>query len=91
LRLSEQEIVNAICLHMAERKQILPTQVQVEMLWDEEQGFAAEVTAQGQMQEISAASILEAIERYLLKEHQMRVFRSQIRLDLQDEIIADIE
>ncbi|WP_019534188.1 DUF2653 family protein [Paenibacillus ginsengihumi] len=91
MRLSEQEIVNAICLHMAERKQILPTQVQVEMLWDEEQGFAAEVTAQGQMQEISAASILEAIERYLLKEHQMRVFRSQIRLDLQDEIIADIE
>lgn len=90
MRLSEQEIVNAICLHMAERKQIHPTQVQVEMLWDEEQGFAAEVTAQGQMQEISASSILEAIERYLLKEHQMRVFRSQIRLDLQDEIIADI-
>jgi hypothetical protein len=34
--------------------------------------------------------LLEAIERYLWKEYNLRIYRQQIRLDLEDEIIADI-
>ncbi|CAG7648490.1 YxcD family protein [Paenibacillus allorhizosphaerae] len=90
MRLSEQEIINAICLHVAERKQLHPTQVEVELMWDEDLGFSAEVHADGRSQIFIAANMLEAIERYLLKEHNMRVFRDQIRLSLEDEIVADI-
>ena len=90
MRLSEQDITNAICLHVAERKQLHPTQVEVELMWDEDLGFSAEVHAGGRSQIFIAANILEAIERYLFKEHNMRVFRDQIRLNLEDEIVADI-
>ncbi len=34
--LSMDEIVNAICLHMAERKGVQPTDVVVELSWDED-------------------------------------------------------
>ncbi|ALS22528.1 MULTISPECIES: YxcD family protein [Paenibacillus] len=90
MRLSEQDIINAICLNIAERKQIQPTQVEVELMWDEDLGFSAEVHAEGRSQILIAANMLEAIERYLLKEYNMRVFRDQIQLNLEDEIVADI-
>ncbi|GLI05447.1 MULTISPECIES: YxcD family protein [Paenibacillus] len=90
MRLSEQDIINAICLNIAERKQIHPTQVEVELMWDEDHGFSAEVHAEGRSQILIAANMLEAIERYLLKEQNIRVFRDQIQLVLEDEIVADI-
>lgn len=90
MRLSEQEIVNAICLHMAERKLLQPNQVEVELMWDEDSGFSAEVHSEGRSQIIIAANILEAIERYLLTRQNVRVFRDQIHLQLDEEIVADI-
>ena len=90
MRLSEQEIINALCLHMAERKQIAPTQVEVQLHWDEDHGFSADVRAAGREQILIEANMLEAIERYVLKEYQMRIYRSQITLDLDDEIFATI-
>jgi hypothetical protein len=91
MRLSEQEIINAICMHMAERKLLQPTQVEVEMMFDDDYGFSAEVFTQGRSQIIVAANILEAIERYMLNTNNTRVFRDQIHLRLEDEIVADIE
>lgn len=88
MRLSEQEIINAICLHMAERKQVAPTQVSVELQWDEDLGFSAEVEVAGRTQIIVEANMLEAIERYLLSEYDLRVFRQQIELDIDEEMIA---
>jgi hypothetical protein len=90
MRLSEQEIINAICLNMAERKRLHPTQIEVEMMWDEDYGFSAEVHAEGRSQIIIAANILEAIERYLFTQQNIRVFRDQIHLLLEEEIVADI-
>jgi hypothetical protein len=91
MRLSEQEIINAVCLHMAERKRLQPNQVEVELMWDEEYGFSAEVFSEGRSQIVVAANLLEAIERYLLNQRDMRVFRHQIHLKLEEEIVADIE
>ncbi|PZE21872.1 YxcD family protein [Paenibacillus xerothermodurans] len=90
MRLSEQEIINAICLNIAQRKQLQPNQVEVELMWDEEYGFSAEVFTEGRSQIIVAANILEAIERYALNQLNTRVFRDQIHLKLEEEIVADI-
>ncbi|GAA4860838.1 YxcD family protein [Paenibacillus vulneris] len=90
MRLSEQDIINAICVHFAERKQIQPNQVEVELMFDDDYGFSAEVFSEGRSQIIIAANILEAIERYLLTQMNIRVFRDQIQLKLEDEIVADI-
>lgn len=91
MRLSMDEIINSVCLHMAERKQVKPTDVEVELMWDEEHGYTAEVWVQGRSQYLVEANLLEAIERYLLNEYGTRVFRNQIRLVLEEEIIAEIE
>lgn len=86
--LHEQEIVNAICLHMAERKQVPPDRVSVELCWDEQLGFSAEVTVDGRNQYLVEANMLEAIERYMWKTYNRRVFRDEIRLDVEEEMIA---
>jgi hypothetical protein len=91
LQLSEEEISNAICLHTAERKQIKPTDVKVELMWDEELGFSAEIFTNGRNQILVEANILEAIERYVHQQYNIRVFRNQIRLELEDEITAEID
>ncbi|MED4601922.1 YxcD family protein [Paenibacillus validus] len=88
MKLMEQDIINAICLNIAERKQLQPTQVEVELMWDEDLGFSAEVFAEGRSQILIAANMLEAIERYMFTQHGMRVFREQIRLELEEEIVA---
>jgi hypothetical protein len=90
MRLSEQDVINAVCLNMAERKQLKPTDIDVELLWDEDTGFAAEVTAQGRSQILIQANLMEAIEQYMYTQYEMRVFRDQIELRLEDEIVADI-
>jgi hypothetical protein len=90
MRLSMDEIINAVCLHMADRKQVKPTDVEVELSYDDELGYTAEVFVQGRSQYLVEANLLEAIEQYMFKEYNRRVFRSQIRLDLTDEIVADI-
>lgn len=86
--LSEQEMINAICLHQAERRQLQPEDVDVELMWDENNGYSAEVYVQNRSQILVEANMLEAIERYLLKQYDIRVFRDQIRLDLEDEMFA---
>ncbi|WP_409346838.1 DUF2653 family protein [Paenibacillus sp. MBLB4367] len=90
MRLSEQDIMNAICMHIAERKQLRPEQVSVQLMYDEDLGFSAEVTAEGRSQFLIEASMKEAIERYLLNVYNTRAFRSQIELDIEDEMIAII-
>ncbi|MGG1517124.1 YxcD family protein [Paenibacillus oryzisoli] len=90
MRLSEQDIVNALCLHMAQRKGLKPTDVDVELMWDEDLGFSAEVHAQSRSQILTQSNMFEAIVQYLYNEFQLRVFWDQIRLSLEEEIVADI-
>lgn len=94
MRLSQQELINAICLHEAARRQIRPTDVEVELLWDEDHGYSAQIFIAGRSQYLVEANMLEAIMRYMYTEHGQRVFRDQIRLDIDDdanEMVAYIE
>jgi hypothetical protein len=91
MRLSEQDIMNAICMHVGERKQIKPEFVKVQLMWDEDLGFSAEVLAEGRSQILIEANILESIERYLLVNWDIRVYRSQITLEVDEEMFANID
>lgn len=84
------EIVNAICLHIAERKQIKPTEVQVELSWDEDTGYSAEVWTQGRSQYLVEANMIEAILRYVHQEYNIRAYREDVSLELDEEITATI-
>ncbi|WP_413372176.1 YxcD family protein [Paenibacillus taichungensis] len=86
--LSMDEIVNAICIHMAERKGIRPTDVNVELSWEEDTGYSAEVWIQGRSQYLVESNMIEAILRYLHSEYDIRAYRENVRLDLDEEITA---
>lgn len=89
--LTMDEIINAICLHMAERKRIRPQDVEVELLWDEDTGYSAEVWTEGRSQYLVEANMIEAIMRYLQSEYNIRAYREQITLDLDEEITAQVD
>jgi len=90
VRIYTDEIINAICLHMSERQGVNPTDVEVQLSWEEEYGYTAEVWVKGRSQYIIEANILEAIEQYMFKQYNRRVFRSNITLDADEEFWADI-
>lgn len=85
MRLYTDEIINAICLHVSERRGIAPTEVEVQLSWDEEYGYTAEIWVAGRSQYLLQSNLLEAIEQYLLSQQNRRVFRSDITLGLDEE------
>ncbi|ETT58233.1 YxcD family protein [Paenibacillus sp. FSL H8-0457] len=89
--LSMDEIVNAVCLHQAERRGVKPTDVSLELSWDEDTGYTAEVWVNGRTQYLIEANLIEAILRYLHSEYNIRAYSEQVRLDLEDEIIAIVQ
>ncbi|WP_036718621.1 YxcD family protein [Paenibacillus harenae] len=90
MRIYTDEIINAVCLHMADRRGVKPSDVEVQLSWEEQYGFTAEVWVNGRSQFIIEANILEAIEQYMFKQYNRRVFRSNITLDADEEFWADI-
>ncbi|MCK9862563.1 YxcD family protein [Paenibacillus sp. ATY16] len=92
IRIYTDEIINAVCLHMADRRGVQPSDVEVQLAWDEEYGFTAEVWVSGRSQYIIEANLLEAIEQYMYRQYNRRVFRTNIKLDVdEEEMWADIE
>lgn len=86
--LSMDEIINAICLHMAERKAVRVQEVQVELSWEEDTGYTAEVWIQGRSQFLVESNMIEAILRYMHSEYGIRAYREDVRLELDEEITA---
>lgn len=80
--ISEDELVNAICLHVAYKKDVQPQEVEVELMWDEDYGYSAEVHVRGRMQVFVEANLIEAL-RYYIQEYMGRdPFAASIELDL---------
>ncbi|AMA73781.1 MULTISPECIES: YxcD family protein [Aneurinibacillus] len=85
LKLSEQEIVNALCLYIADKKQISPHDVSIELMWDDEYGFSASATENGHTQILIQANMIEAIRFYLHHELNRDPFAASLELELDDE------
>jgi len=91
LILSEQDIINALCVYIARKKQIKPEEVEIELMYDDDYGYSAEAYTGGRKQVLITANIIEAI-RLWLDEFLNRDPYAGIRLILDDEegIIAEI-
>ncbi|MBM7649188.1 hypothetical protein JOC78_002141 [Bacillus ectoiniformans] len=93
LTASEQDLVNAICLYTADQKKISPEEVEVELIYDDEERdpFSAEVMIHGRKIEYNTRNIIEAV-RFWLQSEMNRDPYSGIELILDDEegIIASI-
>ncbi|MFM1651096.1 YxcD family protein [Brevibacillus sp. B_LB10_24] len=85
IRLSEQELVNAICLYVADKRQIQPEEVTVELVWDDEYGFSAEVYVAGRQQVLVEANLLEAIRLWLQTQLNRNPYSAALELVLDDD------
>ncbi|MNN99595.1 hypothetical protein D3C81_2192750 [compost metagenome] len=63
----------------------------VELSWDEDTGYTGEVWVNGRSRYIVESNIMEAIMVYVHREYGMRVFREDIRLVLEEEIMEEIQ
>ncbi|MCM3537916.1 YxcD family protein [Priestia endophytica] len=91
LNISEQDIINALCVYISQKKKIKPEEVEVELMYDDNYGFSAEVFVDGRKQVLITANLIEAI-RLWLDEYLNRDPYAGIKLVLDDEegIIAVI-
>lgn len=85
LKLSEQDIVNALCLYVADKKQINPSDIGIELMWDEEYGFSASAAENGRSQILIQANMIEAIRFWLQHELNRDPFAASLELELDDD------
>ncbi|MNC81125.1 hypothetical protein D3C75_1341550 [compost metagenome] len=60
----------------------------MELSWEEDTGYSAEVWIQGRSQFLVESNMIEAILRYLHSEYNIRAYREDVTLDLDEEITA---
>lgn len=85
LVLYEQDLVNALCLLEAEKKQKDPSEFEVELMWDEEYGFSAEITESGRNRILIEANLIEAVRFWLRHQYGRDPFAARLELKLDDE------
>ncbi|MDD9148525.1 YxcD family protein [Sporolactobacillus sp. CQH2019] len=81
----EQDVVNAICLYLADKKGMAPENIQVELMYDDDYGFSAEAYVQGRKQVLVESNMIEAVRFWLDTEMQKDPFAASLRLLLDDE------
>ncbi|WP_445489108.1 YxcD family protein [Niallia sp. 03133] len=65
LIISEQEIINAVCVYISRKKQVHLQEVEVELLFDDDYGFSAEVFVHGRKQMLITQNIIEALRLWM--------------------------
>jgi hypothetical protein len=88
----EQDIVNAICLDQARQHGILPEDVEVELAYDDDDGFSAEVEFRFQKRILSSFEMIQAIRFYIKEVLLEDPYAAGIKLllDREEGIIASI-
>ncbi|KLI03291.1 DUF2653 family protein [Sporolactobacillus inulinus] len=84
MTISEQDIVNSLCLYLASKKDMTPESIQVELLYDDDYGFSAEAYAGARKQILVESNIIEALRFWLDTERHMDPYGS-LRLELDEE------
>lgn len=90
--ISEQDIVNAICLDQSRSHNVQPEEVEVELLYDDEDGFSAEVYIGGQMHVLHSFNMIQAIRSWIEQVLNQDPYAAGIKLllDREEGIIATV-
>ena len=85
LKLSEQEIINSLCMYQAAKREVTPESVEIELMYDDDYGFSAEAHVNGRSQILITANIIEALRFYIEHQLNMDPFAAAIELELDDD------
>lgn len=94
LIMSEQDIVNAICIDQAwKNEDLLPENVEVELIYDDDEGFTAEVEIPNRKYVIGSFDMIQSIRFYIKEVLQQDPYAASIKLllDREEGIIASIQ
>jgi hypothetical protein len=85
IMVSEQDIINALCLHIAHKRQITPQEVEIELMFDDDYGFSAEAYVNDRKQILITANIIEALRFWLETVMKIDPFSASLELVLDDD------
>jgi hypothetical protein len=85
IKISEQDIVNALCLHIAHKRQIEPQEVEIELMYDDDYSFSAEAYVNDRKQILITANIIEALRFWLETVMKIDPFSAALELVLDEE------
>lgn len=81
----EQDIINAICIYIADKYYIQPEEVSVELIYDDDSGFSAEIEMNDRIQQLSEVNLIEALRHWLNTEHGIDSMSVALELELHDD------
>ncbi|RYL93139.1 YxcD family protein [Sporolactobacillus sp. Y61] len=84
--IQEQDIVNAICLFLADKKSASPEAFKVELMYDDDYGFSAETWFNGRRQVLVASNIIEAVRFWLDTQMHTDPFAASLKLELDEQL-----
>ncbi|GKU83813.1 YxcD family protein [Niallia sp. NCCP-28] len=85
LIISEQDIINALCVYTSRKKQVKPEEVEVELMYDDDYGFSAETYVDGRKQILITQNIIEALRLWMDEYMHIDPYIG-IKLELDDEM-----
>jgi len=90
--MSEQDIVNAICIDQSQKHSIPPEEIEVELIYDDDEGFSAELEFHGQQKVLGSFDMIQAIRYWIEEALNKDPYAAGIKLllDREEGIIAEI-
>lgn len=80
--ISEQDLINSICLHHAREKHIMPEDVEVVLHFSDERGYEAEIFTFGATTFYNEGNIITSLRLWVEDYLNMDPYSTAIRLDL---------
>ncbi|WJY28367.1 DUF2653 family protein [Sporosarcina trichiuri] len=86
LMIEEQDIINAICLYQADRQNIAPESVEVELCYDDDEGFFANVYVNRMEIHMNTFEMTQALRMWIEQQLHQDPYAAGIKLILDDEL-----
>ncbi|WOV85657.1 DUF2653 family protein [Sporosarcina jeotgali] len=92
LMIEEQDIINAICLQQAKNKSVTPEQVEVELFYEDDEGFFAEAAVNGMTVNMNTFDMTQALRLWIEEQLHQDPYATGIKFLLDDKrgIIASL-
>lgn len=93
LTLHEQDLINAVCLFHAKFKNVLPDEIEVELMYDDVAGYSAEAFYNGQLDVYNSVNFIMALRLYIDEQLGRDSMSARISLDIDEEegMVAHVE
>lgn len=84
ITLFEQDLINALCEFHARFRKVNPSEVEIELMYDDVSGYSAEAYVNGQMDVYNTVNFITAIRLYIDEKLHRNSMAARIQLAIDD-------